>query len=303
MSRLPSLAALRTFDAVARHLHFRRAAEELAVSHAAVSQHIRQLEDDLGVVLFLRSRVGVELTAAGRTLAAGARPAFDLLRDAVASVRRGRSPVAPSALRVSLLPSLATCWLYARLPAWQAEHPELELELETSTRVVALGADGPEAAIRYGAGDWPGAVAQRVCDDWLLAVVSPALLARLGGPGIAPERLFAQAPLLRHAGASWPAWLAQVGLAPTATRAGPLFRDAGVMIEACKAGQGLCLTRRTLLADALAAGSVLRAHPAAVACEWANYLVYPAGAATPAVRQLGDWLGRQVRRSGFHLAP
>ncbi|WP_051229268.1 LysR substrate-binding domain-containing protein [Paludibacterium yongneupense] len=305
MPRLPSLAALRTFDAVARHLHFRRAAEELAVSHAAVSQHIRQLEQDLGVLLFQRSRAGVEMTAEGRTLAGGAVPAFDLLRNTVAAVHRGRSGAAPSALRVSLLPSLATCWLYPRVPGWPAEESGIELELETSTRIVAFGAaaSGPDAAIRHGAGDWPGLTAERLCGDWLLAAISPALLARLGGRGLAPERLFESAPLLRHAGVSWPAWFAQVGVSPQSTRTGPLFRDAGVMVEACKAGQGICLTRRTLLADALAAGTLACAHPAALATEWGNYLVYPAGDASPAVRLLRDWLLQQMRHSGFHVAP
>ncbi|WP_374349058.1 LysR substrate-binding domain-containing protein [Chitinimonas sp.] len=302
MSALPSLAALRSFDALARHLHFRRAADELSVSHAAISQQIRQLELDLGVQLFQRSRAGVALTAEGRRLLTGVAPAFGLLRDAVDSVRRGRSQAAPASLRVSLLPSLATCWLYARLPDWYACHPELNLELETTTRVVALGEAGaPDAAIRFGNGDWPGCVAEKLCDDWLVAVISPALRARLGaGPA---ESLFSRATLLRHYGAAWPQWLRQVGLPPQAGKPGPLFQDAGVMVEACKAGQGIALARRTLVADALAAGTLLRAHPAAVPADGANYLVYADAANPPGINSLRNWLVRQVDMAGYRRAP
>jgi len=176
---LPSLNALRVFETVARLRHFRRAAEALSLSPAAVSQHKRQLEAALGVALFERSRQGAQLTAAGRQLQAGVEPALTQLRDAVQYVSEGRARAAPTRLRLAVLPSLATCWLYARLPDWQQLHPQWELDLQASTAVQAK--KGIDAALRFGPGRWPDALAERLAGDRLVAVAvaAPALLQRL----------------------------------------------------------------------------------------------------------------------------
>jgi LysR family transcriptional regulator, glycine cleavage system transcriptional activator len=310
MESLPSLAALRTFACVARHLHFRRAAEALSVSHAAVSQHIRALEESLGVQLFTRSRGGVSFTPDGQRLARGIMPAFEQLADAVQRVGRGRSQIAQRRLRIALLPSLATCWLYERLPDWQATHPDLSLEIEASTRVTALATASakssalPEAAIRFGAGQWAGTQSEKLCPDWLIAVMGSQQWQASGyRERSAVHTLFAHTPLLRHESTAWAAWLKHAQLTPEKIHYGPTLHDAGVLLHACKAGQGIALIRRTLAADALAAGAIKQIHPLALPTECSNYLVYPAGSPSPAVVKLRSWLRKHMRASHFLTAP
>src|SRR5580700_3554040 len=125
--RLPPLNALRAFEASARHLNFRLAAEELGVTQGAVAQHVRGLEADLAIKLFDRLPRTLALTGPGRSYAAQLRRAFDLMMQATAALRPE-----PLRLTISVSPTFASKWLIPRLPDFTTAHPEIELQILAS---------------------------------------------------------------------------------------------------------------------------------------------------------------------------
>ena len=147
--RLPSLDALRVFQAAARHRSFSRAAAELHVTPGAVSHRIRGLEEALGMPLFERGRRRVELTEAGRTLILAVDEALATVEQALGSLRRPGQDVL---LMVSCSPSFAIRWLVPKLPALQAALPGLDLRIQADDRLVDPGRDGIDLCIRYGPG-------------------------------------------------------------------------------------------------------------------------------------------------------
>ena len=172
-TRLPPLNALRTFEAAARHLSFTKAADELFVTQAAVSHQIRTLEEHLGTVLFRRMNRSLMLTDEGQALLPAVREAFDLLS---AGVRRVQDLCSGGALTISTTPSFAASWLVGRLARFQALHPEIELQLSATARLVDFAREDIDCGIRYGMGDWPGLISQRLFQTALVPVCSPLLL-------------------------------------------------------------------------------------------------------------------------------
>ena len=154
MAGLPPLHALRAFEAAARHLSFARAAAELNLTPSAISHQIRHLEESLGRRLFERRHRGLELSAIGRIYFPLVRDAFGQLAEATALIG-GAGPELHNVLTISCTPSFAMAWLIQRLPSFQAAHPEIEVRLDTSTRLVDFARDGVDVGIRFGTGDCP----------------------------------------------------------------------------------------------------------------------------------------------------
>jgi LysR family glycine cleavage system transcriptional activator len=174
VGRLPSLQSLRTFEAVARHGSFLKAADELCVTATAVSHQIKALERALGVMLFKRLNRGVELTQAGRTMAPKLSHAFTMIGEAVRSVRwldDGKE------LRISVSPSLATKWLMPRLGVFRNLHPSIEIRLSSTSNLADLSDNGCDLAFRHGGGNYPGCHSERLLSASVLPVCSPRLLA------------------------------------------------------------------------------------------------------------------------------
>lgn len=268
--RLPPLAALRAFEAAARHLSFTRAADELHVTQAAVSHQIRQLEEDLGVRLFRRLSRALRLTEEGQLLAPFLRDGFALL---LAGVDRVRSAAQGGVLTVTAAPSFAASWLVPRLVQFQRRHPEIEVRLVSTMRKLDLLREGIDVGIRYGRGGWPGLFAERLMTDDLFPVCAPGLL---DGVGSGPHAL-ASVQLL-HVQAfpdDWPRWLTAAGVGEVDAERGSWFDTAGAAYEAAAAGLGVAMGRRQLVADALAAGRLLAPFATALPAEVAYYLVLP----------------------------
>ena len=182
-TRLPPLNALRTFEAAARHLSFTKAADELFVTQAAVSHQIRTLEEHLGTALFRRMNRSLMLTDEGQALLPAVREAFDLLS---AGVRRVQDLCCGGVLTISTTPSIAASWLAGRIARFQALHPEVELQLSATARLVDFAREDVDCGIRHGMGDWPGLISQRLFQTALVPVCSPLLLDGrnpLGCPG------------------------------------------------------------------------------------------------------------------------
>ena len=219
-TRLPPLNALRTFEAAARHLSFTKAAEELFVTQAAVSHQIRALEEHLGAPLFRRMNRALMLTDQGQVLLPAVRDAFDRLR---AGVRRVEDLSSGGALTISTTPSFAASWLAGRLVRFQVLHPEIELQLGATSRPVDFAREGIDCGIRYGAGDWPGLVSQRLFETALLPVCSPSLLD--GAHPLRQPADLAQHTLLHALDGidDWRLWLRAAGVPEIDPTRGPKF--------------------------------------------------------------------------------
>jgi LysR family glycine cleavage system transcriptional activator len=293
--RLPPLNALRTFEAAARHLSFTKAAEELFVTQAAVSHQIRTLEDHLGVRLFRRASRALLLTDQGQALLPAVRDAFDRL---LAGVRRVEDLCCGGALAVSTTPSLAATWLAGRLVRFQALHPEIELHLSATPRLVDFAREGIDCGIRYGGGDWPGLRAERLFQTALLPVCSPSLL---DGPQPLrrPEDLAHHTLLHALDGADdWRLWLRAAGAQKVDPTRGPKFDSITLVVQAAISGAGVAIGRRQLLEAEVASGRLAAPFDFELPDECAWYFVAPeAMADQPKVAAFRDWLLREAGRA------
>jgi LysR family glycine cleavage system transcriptional activator len=291
MIRLPPTASLRAFEVAARSGSFVRAAAALHLTPSAVSHQIDALERTLGVVLFESVGRGKRLTAAGRRLAAGVTSGLDAIAAAIASL----SDESTTELRVSVLPSLATRWLMARLPHFVESHRQISIRLEVSQSFTRFREDGTHLALRYGAGRWAGLRARHLGHESLLPVCAPALLApKASRRRTQPTAAWPDAPLIEDLHHPWERWVSlsgepDAGLARR--RIALACDDSALALDAAEAGIGIALARRRLAADALQAKRLVALASAEVRAEYAYYAVGPSAVfALPAVSALLDWL-------------
>jgi len=293
MSRLP-LHTLPSFRVIARTGNLRAAAEELHLTHSAVSQQLRHLEVQLGVALFDRRARRIVLNAAGSALLQAIGPALDQI-DAGVRAATAAATGAQARLRVTVLPSFAQRWLLPRMGDWHARHPDIALELDASQQVVDLQRDGFHAALRQGGGQWRGLRAERLIDSPRVPVGSPQAAQRLLGRDVAA---LVREPLLGDADL-WERWFALSGVK---ARVNPVavFNDAGLMLQAAEQNIGIALSREVLAADALRERRLFRLSSLALRDETvdAYWLVYP-----PALHDwrplasLRRWLHEQIEAS------
>ncbi len=254
--RLPSLASIRAFEAAARLGSFARAAEELDTSAASVSYHVRRLEEQTGLRLFLRHAQHVELTEAGRTVSQEATRAFEALR---ASFVRAAGMDA-ARLSLTALPSFGTSWLTPRLGAFRARHPDIVLELDLSPEPQDLAGGRFDAAIRNGHGDWPGLRAVELFPSVFMPLCAPGLrdaAARV----LADPQARSDVPLLGRPD-WWALWYRALGAgeAPPAERFGTTFSAEYLDIAAAAAGHGIAIGSPILFRAELDAGRLVPAH-------------------------------------------
>jgi LysR family transcriptional regulator, glycine cleavage system transcriptional activator len=297
MERLP-LNALRAFALVLERGGVRAAARELAVSHSAVSRHLRELESWLGVGLFeKRDRGGLRPTAHGRLLAEASRSALHAIQQAVDAVREQRSS---HSLSVSTTPSFAARWLLPRLPALERAYPRLEISVVVDQRLDEPGSFPCDIAIRTGKGPWPGLLAEVLMKECLYPVMSPALWRQSGRP-TDPSQLRGLRLLHdRDPNASWQLWREKYGPATLDVRRGPRFASSDLALRAAAQGLGVALARDRLAQDELASGALLRPFGAhAIDLGAAYWIVRPhGGAPREAVRTFTAWVRQQAARQG-----
>jgi len=285
-ARLP-LNALRVFEAFARTGSMAGAAEALNVMPSAVSMQLKALQDHVGVPLLRKAGRGAELTPAGRALAGEIGAALAQIEQALRGLR---SKSRREAVHLTVLPNFVTSWLLPRLPRLQAECPDVELALNSSGRVEPLGRQGPQAAVRLGPGRWPGTRADKLCDEWLLPVCSPAVRSRDGEvePAIWPQRH----TLIHNRVDPWTLWAEPP---PRAPRERVVLDDTLACAMAAEAGLGLALARATVVADRLARGSLVAAGPR-LPYRYGFYFVTPRGVPdTPPLATLRAWFKREMK--------
>lgn len=290
MSRLPPFIALRALEAAARHQSYSRAADELAVTHGAVSQQIRRLEEELGVTLFVRQGNLMAPTPQALTLAGEVAEALKSLRRGVEAVRIE----ADAPLVLSTVPAFATRWLAPRLGRLTAEVEEAELLLRVEARVADFVTDGIDCGLRHGDGNWPGLETARLFMDRLFAVASPDFLA---SHDIETPADLVTAPLVHHTLWPWRLWFDRMGIgAPPAPR-GLVFEDSAMLLDAAVQGMGAALARSGLVGEDLRSGRLVRLFSDELCPDLGYSLVWRAdNPKLTRIHRLRDWLINEAAR-------
>ncbi|MEE4452966.1 LysR substrate-binding domain-containing protein [Novosphingobium resinovorum] len=285
MYRPPSIQTLRAFEAAARLNSFSRAAEELGITHGAVSHRIREIEERLGTTMFERRGNSMEPTVAARQMLPVVRQSLELIASVFPPPASGRQQI----LRIGVLPSFAANWLVPRLQGFHTAHPGIAIALDPRLEASRIGPRGVDAAIRYGSGRWPGLVAERLIQDRLFPACSPMYRERMAITGIAD---LGRCHLLRNSWHPWTPWFQKAGLAMAEPADSVPYDDAGLLMEAVLAGHGVGLVRKVIVNDALASGQLIRLSPVEVPFDGAyHYTTTLHGTAKDdAIRLFGDWL-------------
>lgn len=290
------MSALRVFEAAARHLSFTKAAEELFVTPGAVSQQIKQLEDHLGVELFVREGRRVALSEAGRAGVGLLRQGFDHLAE---GVRLMRQPIRKGRVTISAAPSFAAKWLMPRLFLFNELHPDIDVWVSADMNPVSFGEADIDLAIRYGPGGYMGLHEEKLLEEAVVLVCAPALME------VAPIRAADDVrhhTLLHDISATadptcpdWPMWLKAQGVAGVDATRGQRFNQSALVIEAAAAGRGVALAKRVIAANDLAAGRLIAPISGAAPVGFAYHLVWPeARTLGPAQTIFADWLRAQA---------
>jgi len=302
MSKLPSLNALRAFEAAARHLSFTRAAQELHVTQAAVSHQVKLLEDTLGVQLFRRLNRALLLTDAGQIYAPELKAAFEQIRLATDRIKHN-STDGPVTVTVTALPSFSARWLVPRLGRFRQQHPDIELLIDPQTQLVDLRHSHADIAIRYGSGHYPGLATERFFTEDLFPVCSPALLTGGLHPLVRPEDLIHHHILHDDGHSDWRTWLKAAQVVGVDPNRGTVFTDSGMLIQAALSGQGVAMARGVLVNDELESGALVRPFDLSLPAEYAYYvLVLPERLQVPRVAKFRDWLLAEAARTRFGKA-
>lgn len=299
--RLPSLNALRAFEAVARHLSFARAAEELFVTKAAVAQQVRLLEDEIGSPLVERAGRGLKLTESG---AAGA----DTLADGFATLARGARAMREARGRRFLVinssASFAATWLVGRIGKFKWAHPEIDMLVDANPLEDPLDRGAVDAMIRWGAGDFLGLAQTLLFKEDVFPVCAPAL-AEGPHPLRTPQDL--KAHTLLHlewnpSCPSWPTWkdwLRTADAGSVDASGGVFFNQMSMAIVAAAQGQGVALSSLATAADDLASGRLVAPFATSVPTPFGYYfLCRPEDADTPRIKALREFLVAEAALSG-----
>jgi DNA-binding transcriptional LysR family regulator len=296
MRRLPSLTALRAFEAVARTLSFTKAAQELGVTQAAVSRQIRLLEEGLAVTLVTRGATRNTLTGAGEILFDGVYRGFAAIGQAVERIggSGGRE-----ILTVSVAPFFSSLWLTPRLMDFYQRHPGIDLRLHHSYQPADHRREGIDLGVNWGSGNWPGVRKELVLDGSLTPVVSPDLLTRTG-PLDTPQRLLDFTLFYEFDIADWTLWLAKAGVALPKEARSFRLNDSHALRRAALDGHGVALFFRGLVEDDLHSARLVQPFPLAVNTGFDYYLNYADGHELPAkAKAFRRWLLDEVGRQPY----
>lgn len=301
MRFLPGTGSLKVFEAAGRHLNFSRAAQELHVTPAAVSHQIKEFEDQVGRRLMDRTSRSMRLTEAGQVLHAAVSEALEGLNRALQQLQRGVT----RRVKVSASTSIAAKWLVPRLDDYMQLHPGAEVQLDVSDRVRDFSRDEIDVAIRFGNGNYPGSRADRLFDNTIFPVCSPALLT-------SKKPLKHPRDLLQHRlihvewsgqGVTWPnwrMWMLAAGVSDYDETSGLYLDNSGLALQAAVDGQGVALGDSSLVSDDLAAGRLVQ--PFALTIKgpphFAYYVISPiATQDEPLIKSFREWILDEAART------
>ncbi|MEO1224144.1 MAG: LysR substrate-binding domain-containing protein [Pseudomonadota bacterium] len=285
--RTPNLNALRMFDAAARHLNFRLAAQELSLTQGAVAQQVRRLEADLGHKLFQREARGLVLTEIGRRYHEPVRRALSAIEDATLNLQPSNSTIT-----LSVTPSFASKWLVPRLAGFAREHPELDLRTVASEGLSNFSSDGVDIAIRLGRPPFgPGLQTTLLAPVELCAVCSPAFASEAGP--IDRIEQFADLRLVQDSHYMWQKLLDEAGVKPSNRMI--QFNQTALAMDAAISDQGVALVPRLLLHDDVAEGRLVVLWRNPCPDHVGYFIVYPtASKPNPARDTVMNWVISEV---------
>lgn len=301
MRFLPGTGSLKVFEAAGRHLNFTRAAQELHVTPAAVSHQIKEFEEQLGERLMERTSRSMRLTEAGQILHVAVGEALAGLNRALQQLQRGIT----RRIKVSASTSIAAKWLVPRLDDYMQLHPGAEVQLDVSDRVRDFSRDEIDVAIRFGNGNYPGSRADRLFDNTIFPVCSPALLT-------SKKPLKHPRDLLQHRlihvewsgqGVTWPnwrMWMLAAGVSDYNETSGLYLDNSGLALQAAVDGQGVALGDSSLVSDDLAAGRLVQPFALTIKGppQFAYYVISPiATQDEPLIKSFRDWILDEAART------
>jgi len=305
--RLPPLNALRAFEAAARLMSFTKAAEELNVTQAAISHQVKSLEESLGLQLFHRLNRRLVLTDAGERYLPPLREALDMMQLATDRLLADEQA---NSLRITVLPSFAAKWLLPRLPRFRERHPDIDVLMSATEKLIDFTRDNVDLGIRYGRGRYPGLRVDVLMHDSIFPICSPKLME-------GPYPLNTPADLKHHtllhdqvAGTEddpdWRLWLKTAGVSGIDPSRGPGFSHTNLVVEATVAGQGVALGRSLMADDDIAAGRLIQPFGPKMTSTYVYTVVcLPENADLPKVRLFRDWIMEEAAsgRGGLELRP
>lgn len=299
------LNALRVFDAAARHLSFKAAADELAVTPAAVSQQIRSLEDYLGVVLFKRHARSLALTEEARRSLSALRAGFESFEEAVKTLQAAQ---ASDILTVSVSPSFASKWLLPRIDGFYADRPTMEVRIQASDDLVNFAEENVDLALRYGSGHYDGLRSEKLMDEHILPVCHPDLM--VGEAAISLPADLQHHTLIHDVSEdadpstpSWPMWLKAAGAGGVQPRRSLHFDLATLALDAAAAGKGVALARRVLADPDLKAGRLVAPFEGQIAARFGYYMVAPeAQWRQRKIAGFAQWLRDEAQKDAGQIA-
>ena len=287
---LPSLNAIRAFEAAARLASFSRAAEDLSVTQSAVSRQIQKLEAELGHALFVRNGPRLKLTDRGREYYTVVQQGLGVIKRGTERLFRHAAPV----LTITATPSVITTWLVRRVADFERLHAGTSLHLNSSTAMVDFAVSTDiDVGIRFGRGRWPNVTAEVLVDDVIFPVCRADVAHRLTRPSdLLREQLLTENPSWDL----WGDWFAAAGIPHTPPKPVRLSDDFNVQLQATLLGRGITLARGLLVADELREGRVVCPFPIAAASRLQYYLVcHPERHGEQAIATLREWLLEAAR--------
>lgn len=285
--RLPPLSALRAFEAASRYESFAKAADELCVSHSAVSQHIRMLEDSLQVKLFVRLGNRVALTEEGHALKPRIGEAFAIMAESCAYASRVSDS---QSINVSAEPAFATRWLRPRLASFRTAHPDISVYLNAGWDPGSAQATSADIVIHFES--WlnhPGYQVKRLFPIDGYPACSPAFLEQQGAIG-EPAGLI-ELPLIHdNSRMIWRRWFNEFVPDSDAWKHGYVYTDLSLAIDAAMDGEGIFLADDILCAHEIESGALIKALPETMRCAWYCIGTHSERAADPAIDYFRDWV-------------
>jgi LysR family glycine cleavage system transcriptional activator len=293
-SQLPPLAAIRAFEAAARHASFTKAADELGMTQAAVSYQIKVLEERIGTPLFLRKPRQVVLTETGQRLAPAITEAFAIITEAYAMARGG----AEGLLCISTVQTFASNWLARHLGSFQLAHPSLAVKLDTASHLVDFAREDVDVGIRSGGGKWPGLATHFLFRADFSPMLSPRLAESIGGVNTPADLL--RLPILDPKDVLWNQWFDLAGLPAEelARRPGISMGSQASLGSAAMAGHGVAILSRAFFTAELVDGRLIQPFDLFGDDGHSFWLVYPETRRNvPKIRAFREWLLGEVAAS------
>jgi LysR family glycine cleavage system transcriptional activator len=289
MNKLPPLNALRAFETVSRYLSVTKAAEELHVTHAAVSQQIKLLENTLNISLIRREGKRIGLTSDGEAYAAILRAAFTSIKQATFQLQKEYDP---HVLTVRIPPTLALRWFIPRMSAFQNKYPNIDLRISTAANEVDFSQSNIDIAIIYDKGNWENLHHELLFDDYLYPVCNPSLInpksGKLRDKLSAYKFIYVSAELRQK---DWANWFKKAELEEPPKPKHQYFQNTIQALQAAEAGLGIAITHEPFVKDAIKSGKLITPFDLKLKLPSSYYLVCPEqNLRYPKVKHFRNWL-------------